>query len=37
MVVQLGNNPTYDWPRGSGDNKRRTNAETQKEESIRNK
>ena len=36
VVVQLGDNPTYDWPRGAGDDKRRTDAETQKEESIRN-
>ena len=25
MVIQLGDNPTYDWPRGPGDDKRRTN------------
>ena len=36
MAVQLGDNPTYDWPRGSGDDKRRADAETQKEESIIN-
>ena len=36
MAVQLGDNPTYDWPRGSSDDKRRTDAETQKEESITN-
>ena len=36
MVVQLGDNPTYDWPRGPGDDKRRTNPKTHKEETIRN-
>ena len=36
MTVQLGDNSTYDWPRGRGDDKRRANAETQKEETIRN-
>ena len=36
MAVQLGDNPTYGRPRGPGDDKRRTDAETQKEESITN-
>ena len=35
MAVQLGDNPTYGWPRGPGDDKR-IGAETQKEESITN-
>ena len=36
MAVQLGDNPTYGWPRGPDDDKRRTGVETQKEESITN-
>ena len=33
---QLGDNPTYDCPGGPGDNKRRIDAETQIQESLRN-
>ena len=36
MAVQLGDNPTYGWPRGPGDAETRTGVETQKEESIIN-
>ena len=36
MAVQLGDNPTYGWPRGPGDDKRRIGVETQKDESITN-
>ena len=35
VAVQLGDNPTYGWPRGPGDDKR-TGVETQKEESVTN-
>ena len=35
MAVQLGDNPTYGWPRGLGDDKR-TGVETQKKESTIN-
>ena len=35
-AVQLGDNPTYDCPKGPGDDKRRTNVETQIQESLRN-
>ena len=36
MEGQLGDNPTYDCPRGPSDDKRRTDAETQIQESLRN-
>ena len=36
MERQLGDNPTYDCPGGPGDDKRRTDAETQIQENLRN-